>query len=153
MTVPFISFLSHFSVLSNHVMRRSLKLLTSPLTKLQTYATNTCCIQCEGRYQLYKQKTKNSIIPLSGRRYSRNPDILAAGESSPKSGSPSKRPWRVYLHNCCGDPLPPTPSTPSVMKIHDPQYPGPSASLLETEETPEKNRKGSWYAWTSSWRR
>ena len=24
------------------------------------------------------------------------------------------------------------------MKIHDPQYPGPSAPLLETEDTPEK---------------
>ena len=39
------------------------------------------------------------------------------------------------------DPLPPTPSTSSVMKIHDPQYPGPSASLLETEETPEKTER------------
>jgi len=37
--------------------------------------------------------------------------------------------------------LPPTPSTSSVMKIHDPQYPGPSASLLETEETPEKTER------------
>lgn len=29
------------------------------------------------------------------------------------------------------------------MKIHDPQYPGPSASLLETEETPEKRERDS----------
>jgi hypothetical protein len=28
------------------------------------------------------------------------------------------------------------------MKIHDPHYPGPSASLLETEETPQKKQKG-----------
>lgn len=37
--------------------------------------------------------------------------------------------------------MPPTPSTSSVMKIHDPHYPGPSASLLETEETPQKKTK------------
>jgi hypothetical protein len=35
------------------------------------------------------------------------------------------------------DPLSRTPSTSSVTKTHDPQCPGPSASLVETEETPE----------------
>jgi hypothetical protein len=32
------------------------------------------------------------------------------------------------------DPFSPTPSTFSIVKIYDPQFPHPSASLVETEE-------------------
>jgi hypothetical protein len=40
------------------------------------------------------------------------------------------------------DPLSPTPSASSVIETTDPQLLGPSASLVETEETPE-NTEGT----------
>jgi hypothetical protein len=36
------------------------------------------------------------------------------------------------------DPFFPTPSNSAAMKTADPQSPGPSASMVETEENPEK---------------
>jgi hypothetical protein len=40
------------------------------------------------------------------------------------------------------DPFYSTEATSSVIKTLDPQLSGPSASVIETEDTPDKNRKG-----------
>jgi hypothetical protein len=41
------------------------------------------------------------------------------------------------------DPLPPSPSISTPMKTPDPQPPNISASLTETEQTPEKTQRGA----------
>jgi hypothetical protein len=65
----------------------------------------------------------------------RNPYTLAAEENCLKSGSPPKRAPGVSVA-AFPDPLSPTQSTSSALKIPDPQPPVPS--FVETEETPKK---------------
>ena len=67
-------------------------------------------------------------------------DILTVEKNIPKSGSPPKRSPRVSLHYLfvvSPDPLPPT-STSSAITDSLSMSAGRSASLVETEETPQK---------------
>jgi len=61
----------------------------------------------------------------------------------PKSENPAKRPTSLSIkHLISPDPFYSTESTSSVIKTLDPQVCGPSASLVETEDTPDNIRKG-----------
>jgi len=51
------------------------------------------------------------------------------------------------------DRLPPSLSTSTPMKIPDPWLNYVSVFLKENERTPEKTDSGSWWQWTSNWRR
>jgi hypothetical protein len=66
-----------------------------------------------------------------------SPETLAVEENIRKSASPSKKASKDVLSP---NPFSPTPSTSSAMKSSDLQSPGPSASLTEMEETPEKRK-------------
>jgi hypothetical protein len=46
-------------------------------------------------------------------------------------------------HRVIFAPSAPTPSTSSAVKTPDPQYSGPSPSLVEIEETPKEIERGS----------
>jgi len=61
----------------------------------------------------------------------------------PKSENPPERPISLSIkHLMSPDPFYSTESASSVIKTLDPQLCGPSASLVETEDTPDNIRKG-----------
>ena len=82
------------------------------------------------------------VFLQSGSWYSGNPDTLAVEENSPKCRSFGKS-VSTSIIVASPDSLSPTPSTSSAMKTPDPQFPGPSACLVETEETPENTQRDS----------
>jgi len=58
--------------------------------------------------------------------------MSAADENSPKFGNSSPR-VSMLITVVSPDPFASAPSTSSAMKTPDPQSPGPSSSLIETE--------------------